>query len=244
MPSRQTRASRRAGPPPSDSDLSSDDEVTFKTSSSTAARTADDSVSTVAAADPEDDVSTLADSDDEAPESVGLADARQEAEALLQDLANSRRRKDDSRRQRDREVQERNRQQKLDKQSRIEMELSQELMDELAEELAEEENEEADRKTGKKQRSSDSMPKPKKKRFKYPTPSASGALDFIPLVEGESTKFKAAALPTSLLPAVVNPELLGLKERLLYSGRIPRTSSKGLQQIRHKQQVSGKYGRR
>ncbi|XP_043235415.1 uncharacterized protein LOC122388419 isoform X1 [Amphibalanus amphitrite] len=224
--SRQTRARRRAGTPPADSGPSSDEEVTFQPAP--------------AAADPEDDVSTLAGSDDEAPESVGLSAARQEAEALLRDLADSRRRRDDSRRQRDRDRQERNREQKLDKQRRMEQELMDELADELAAEEAEEVTGDGD---GGRQRPADGAPRPKKKRFKYPTPAVSGALDFIPLAEGQSTTFKAAALPTSQLPAVVNPELMGLRERLLYSGRVPRTSSRGLAQLRHKQRASGKYGR-
>ena len=226
--SRQTRARRRAGTPPADAAASSDEEVTFR--------------SAPAAADPEDDVSTLAGSEDEAPEAVGLSDARREAETLLRDLADSRRRRDDSRRQRDRARQERNREQKLDKQRRLE----EELMHELAAELEEDEAaEEAAAPGAGGRRTADGAPvRPKKKRFKYPTPAATGAMEFIPLAEGESTSFKAAALPASELPAVVNPELLGLRERLLYSGRIPRTSSRGLRQLRHKQRASGKYGRR
>lgn len=163
-----------------------------------------------------------------------------------QDLADTERRREDRRKKKTRDLQQRNRDQKLDKQRRLELELSQEIADELAAEEAEEQQLTKSRDLGTKD-SDGGASKPKRKRFTYDVPETAtdtAALDFIPLEGGAGTEFRARVLPASLLPSVTDNSLVGLKERLLYGGRIKRTSAKGLKQIKHKQQASGKYERR
>ncbi|XP_037094130.1 translation initiation factor IF-2-like [Pollicipes pollicipes] len=182
MPSR-LRSRRRPAP-----DESSDDEVTFKRSTDPGV-CSDDSVSTVA-----DEARPAADSGDEAPETVGLAGSRQEAERLLADLAASRRRRDEARRQRDTAHQQRNREQKLDKQRRLELELSQEILDDLAadEDAPEDEADASAAPPRRAGRAGVGSLRPKKKRFRYPTPATPAGPDFIALADGEATEFRAA----------------------------------------------------